>query len=144
MMIITGAAGFIGSCMAAGLNAQNFRELVLVDDFSRSKQEANYRDKQYIECVEREGFFEWVSGKEAAIQFIFHLGARDRHCRTGCRSLQSAESSVFQRNLETMRRSSDSAYLCIECGHLRGWATGFFGQYRFDPPTPTPQPLRSQ
>jgi ADP-L-glycero-D-manno-heptose 6-epimerase len=38
MIIITGAAGFIGSCLAAYLNEQGYVDLVLVDDFSISEK----------------------------------------------------------------------------------------------------------
>jgi len=34
MLVVTGAAGFIGSCLAAELNRKGFDDLILVDDFS--------------------------------------------------------------------------------------------------------------
>ena len=76
MIVITGAAGFIGSCLVAYLNQQGFTELVLVDDFSRGDKRANYLQKDFKELVERYHFFSWVKGKEADIQAILHLGAR--------------------------------------------------------------------
>ncbi len=42
MIVITGAAGFIGSCLAGALNDKNISNLILVDDFSRKEKEANY------------------------------------------------------------------------------------------------------
>lgn len=76
MIIITGAAGFISSCLISKLNQENFRDLVLVDDFSQPLKAGNYSGKAFRERVEREHFFDWVKGKEKDIQFIFHLGAR--------------------------------------------------------------------
>ena len=76
MIIITGAAGFIGSCVLAGLNAAEYRELVLVDDFSRADKMPNYEGKAYAERVHRDLFFEWATGREDRIQMILHLGAR--------------------------------------------------------------------
>lgn len=76
MIIITGAAGFIGSCVLSGLNAAGYRELVLVDDFSRADKHPNYAGKQYTEQVHRNDFFTWAAGKEDRIQIILHLGAR--------------------------------------------------------------------
>ena len=76
MIIVTGAAGFISSCMVAKLNQENFRDLILVDAFDRKDKVANYRDKAYRELVERSLFFEWVAGKERDLQCIIHLGAR--------------------------------------------------------------------
>ncbi|MEM9932149.1 MAG: ADP-glyceromanno-heptose 6-epimerase [Bacteroidota bacterium] len=76
MIILTGAAGFIGSCMAAKLNQEGFTDLILVDDFSRESQQANYQHKQYTELVPRQELFSWMKGKESLIQIIIHLGAR--------------------------------------------------------------------
>ena len=76
MIVITGAAGFIGSCLAAKLNAEGFYDLVLVDDFSRKKKEANYIYKRYSRLVDREDFHEWLGNNHRLVQFVFHLGAR--------------------------------------------------------------------
>lgn len=76
MIIVTGAAGFIGSCMVAKLNSMGFTELVLVDDFSKEATIKNLSNKAYHLKIERSVFFDWVQGKENKVQFIFHIGAR--------------------------------------------------------------------
>lgn len=76
MIIVTGAAGFIGSCMVAKLNAEGFTELILVDDFLDQRKLQNTAAKQFQECVQRDVFFEWIKGKERWVQMIIHLGAR--------------------------------------------------------------------
>ncbi len=76
MIIITGAAGFIGSCMVAKLNEERFFDLILVDDFTVEKKKANYKDKTFSALIQRDQLFNWLKGKEADIQFIIHLGAR--------------------------------------------------------------------
>jgi len=76
MIIVTGAAGFIGSCMVAKLNSMGNKEIVLVDDFSNGEKNKNLANKQYKELVERDVFVEWVKGKEQHIQTILHIGAR--------------------------------------------------------------------
>ena len=53
MIVITGAAGFIGSCIAGTLNAKGITNLILVDDFSKTEKDANLAGKQYAEKVER-------------------------------------------------------------------------------------------
>jgi len=76
MIIITGAAGFIGSCLVQKLNDEGYMDLILVDDFSNPEKKQNWEHKTYSELVDRNGFFEWAEGKGNQIQFIFHIGAR--------------------------------------------------------------------
>ncbi|MCK9423854.1 MAG: NAD-dependent epimerase/dehydratase family protein [Bacteroidales bacterium] len=76
MIIVTGAAGFIGSCMLSKLNNKGFKDIVLVDDFSKTEKVPNTLHKCYHEKVERILFFEWLSKHSGEIDFIFHLGAR--------------------------------------------------------------------
>lgn len=76
MIVITGAAGFIGSNLAGLLNREGFRDLVLVDDFSRKDKEPNYRDLVYKTRVHRDDFPTWLSNNQRMVQFVFHLGAR--------------------------------------------------------------------
>jgi ADP-L-glycero-D-manno-heptose 6-epimerase len=76
MIVITGAAGFIGSCLAAALNQAGYFDLVLVDDFDRPAKNANYLGKKYSALVDRDQLFEWIDREHRGIQYIFHLGAR--------------------------------------------------------------------
>ncbi len=76
MIIITGAAGFIGSCMVAKLNSMGFKELILVDDFSNLEKNKNLANKEYKAMVERDIFFDWAKENEKQIQMILHIGAR--------------------------------------------------------------------
>jgi ADP-L-glycero-D-manno-heptose 6-epimerase len=76
MIVITGAAGFIGSCLVAALNQAGYYDLVLVDDFSRPEKEDNYLQKRYSALVNRDQLMDWIDQEQASIQYIFHLGAR--------------------------------------------------------------------
>lgn len=76
MIIITGAAGFIGSCLVSKLNGEGFKELVLVDDFSILEKVPNLQGKQFKAKIERKVFFEWFNENKSQVKFVFHLGAR--------------------------------------------------------------------
>lgn len=76
MIVITGAAGFIASCLVAKLNEQGFTDLVLVDDFSVESKKNNWENKKYRLLVPRISFFEWLKENQQQVEFIFHLGAR--------------------------------------------------------------------
>ena len=76
MIIVTGAAGFIGSCLISKLNAENFNYIIAVDDFSNPDKALNLVGKQIQEYVEREQFFEWLDANYQEVEFLFHIGAR--------------------------------------------------------------------
>ena len=75
-IIITGAAGFIGSCLVGFLNDKGYENLILVDEFEDEEKELNLLHKKYIVRVERENFFEWIGKEKPTVDFVFHLGAR--------------------------------------------------------------------
>lgn len=76
MIVITGAEGFIGSCLVARLNADGYNDLVLVDDFSTGDRAKNIENKRFTTKIMRSDFFEWLDKNENRVQFIFHIGAR--------------------------------------------------------------------
>lgn len=76
MIIITGAAGFIGSCLVQKLNDEGFYDLVLVDDFSSEIKNKNFEGKRYSKQVERDVFADWLIENQLHVQFVFHIGAR--------------------------------------------------------------------
>jgi len=75
-IIVTGAAGFIGSCLVGFLNDKGYENLILVDEFENEEKELNLLHKKYTVRVERENFFEWVAIEKPTVDFVFHLGAR--------------------------------------------------------------------
>jgi ADP-L-glycero-D-manno-heptose 6-epimerase len=76
MIVVTGAAGFIASCMVNKLNNKGFRNIVVVDDFSRADKNKNLEGKSFVEKVHRNDFFTWLEKNHASVEFIYHLGAR--------------------------------------------------------------------
>jgi ADP-L-glycero-D-manno-heptose 6-epimerase len=76
VIVVTGAAGFIGSCMVGYLNGQGYENLVLVDEFDEEEKDLNLLHKKYLVRVERDNFFDWLSREKPVVGFVFHLGAR--------------------------------------------------------------------
>jgi ADP-L-glycero-D-manno-heptose 6-epimerase len=76
MIVVTGAAGFIASCLVTRLNEANFNEIVVVDNFSVAKKEDNLKGKKIKEFVDRMDLFDWLEKNYEEVEFIFHLGAR--------------------------------------------------------------------
>lgn len=76
MIVVTGAAGFIGSCMIQKLLKEGFNYIVAVDDFSNNIKNKNLENKNIFKRVERKNFFIWIKENYEEVEFIFHLGAR--------------------------------------------------------------------
>jgi ADP-L-glycero-D-manno-heptose 6-epimerase len=76
MMIITGAAGFIGSCLIYKLNKHNFNYIIAVDKFNNPEKEKNLLGKKIVERIDRDVFFTWLNKNYKLVEFIVHLGAR--------------------------------------------------------------------
>jgi ADP-L-glycero-D-manno-heptose 6-epimerase len=76
MIVVTGAAGFIGSCLVSRLNAEGFTDLVIVDDFSFPEKQKNLVGKQFSHEVHRDVFPDWLIKNKKDVSFVFHIGAR--------------------------------------------------------------------
>ncbi len=76
MIVVTGAAGFIGSCLVSKLNQSGCTDLIVVDDFSELEKVPNLEGKIFEQKIERSNFFEWFKQHKSAVKFVFHLGAR--------------------------------------------------------------------
>jgi ADP-L-glycero-D-manno-heptose 6-epimerase len=75
-IVVTGAAGFIGSCLVGFLNKAGYKNLILVDDFSVEKKAPNLAGKSFKIKVEREEFFRILNESNPEVDFVFHIGAR--------------------------------------------------------------------
>lgn len=76
MIVVTGAYGFIGSCLVTALNDAGFREIIVVDDFYKDRKEPNLEGKWVREWIHRDIFIPWFKKANRSVDFVFHLGAR--------------------------------------------------------------------
>lgn len=76
MIIVTGAAGFIGSCLVGRLNKAGFEDIVVVDDFSKTEKAKNLEGKIITAKVGRKDFVCWLEDFGSEVEMIFHIGAR--------------------------------------------------------------------
>ncbi|OEK05680.1 ADP-glyceromanno-heptose 6-epimerase [Roseivirga misakiensis] len=76
MIVVTGAAGFIASCLVSKLNSEGFNDIIAVDKFDVPDKDRNLVGKSISQKVNRDDFFTWLSGNARHVEFIFHLGAR--------------------------------------------------------------------
>ena len=76
MIVVTGADGFIGSCLTGRLNELGHEDLILVDEFHTPAKEKNLLGKKFEKKIHRDAFPEWLAENFKEVDFIFHIGAR--------------------------------------------------------------------
>jgi ADP-L-glycero-D-manno-heptose 6-epimerase len=76
MIVVTGAVGFIGSCLIARLNDAGFNAIVAVDNFENVEKNKNLENKKILLKIDRNDFFPWLDVNQETVEFIFHIGAR--------------------------------------------------------------------
>ncbi len=92
MIVVTGAAGFIGSCIVAALNERGIENLILVDHIDDTLKEKNLENKKYTQYHDKKDFLELVRADQLGldIECIIHMGA--------CSSTTLQDEQYFQEN----------------------------------------------
>ena len=76
MIVLTGAAGFIGSNLLKALNRKQVKNVIIVDDINHTIKKENIKNLQFEKIIGINEYFDWADGQENLdIETIFHLGA---------------------------------------------------------------------
>ncbi|MDR3244329.1 MAG: ADP-glyceromanno-heptose 6-epimerase [Elusimicrobiota bacterium] len=76
MIVLTGAAGFIGSCFLWKLNKEQINDILVVDNLDNSDKWKNLLNKRYLDYMQKEDFIRAVINRQIPKpQHIIHLGA---------------------------------------------------------------------
>ena len=75
MIVVTGAAGFIGSYLVEKLNEENFNAVIAVDNFDDPLKNKNLEGLRIQQQVDLDEFFSWLDKHHELVEFIFHMGA---------------------------------------------------------------------
>ena len=107
LIVVTGGAGFIGSCIVRHLNNQGLNNIVVVDDFDHTEKWKNLVGKSFYEVLHKDELFDWLKGRESAIEAFIHLGA--------CSSTVETDSKYLLEN--NYRFSVNLAEYALNNGH---------------------------
>lgn len=75
-VVITGAAGFIGSCLLRHFGDYSHINIIAVDDFSIERKSKNFESKRINQQFDRSVFLAWFAEAAAQVDFVLHIGAR--------------------------------------------------------------------
>ena len=94
MIVVTGAAGFIASCLIEELNTRfPNKDIIAVDRFDESSRLSNIKHKNIRDHIDRNALMHWLEKNHKGIDVFFHYGARTDTLET--------ETSIFNSlNLE--------------------------------------------
>jgi ADP-L-glycero-D-manno-heptose 6-epimerase len=76
MIVVTGAAGFIGSVLVGKLNSIGIENILMVDDFSNEQKKVNWSSKKFSDKMDRADFLKWFEENASQVTFVYHIGAR--------------------------------------------------------------------
>ncbi|MES2508638.1 MAG: ADP-glyceromanno-heptose 6-epimerase [Pseudomonadota bacterium] len=75
-IVVTGAAGFIGSNIVKGLNARGIDDIIAVDDLTEGDKFKNLADLQIADYVDADDFYDlFAEGAFGEVEAVFHEGA---------------------------------------------------------------------
>lgn len=75
LIVVTGAAGFIGSCTVRYLNDLGITQLLLVDDIKKTEKWRNLVNKKCFDFISRYALFKWLDSHIQKVKAFIHLGA---------------------------------------------------------------------
>jgi ADP-L-glycero-D-manno-heptose 6-epimerase len=75
-IVVTGAAGFIGSNIIRGLNARGIDHIIAVDDLTEGDKFRNLADLKIADYLDKDVFYElFAEGAFGKVEAVFHEGA---------------------------------------------------------------------
>lgn len=75
MVIVTGGAGFIGSCIVRTLNDMGIEDIIIVDHICQTDKWMNLRNKTYAEYINRDEFLVRLPEFAGKTTHVIHMGA---------------------------------------------------------------------
>jgi ADP-L-glycero-D-manno-heptose 6-epimerase len=75
LIIVTGGAGFIGSCVIRHLNNQGINNILVVDDLGNDLRWKNLLGKKFVNIISKHNIFDWLKTNQNEVEAIIHLGA---------------------------------------------------------------------
>lgn len=74
-VIVTGGAGFIGSCIVRELNDAGITDITIVDNILSTEKWKNLLNKKYSEYINKDNFLEQLPRFKGKVTHVIHMGA---------------------------------------------------------------------
>lgn len=140
IIILTGGAGFIGSCFLWKLNCKGYKNIIVVDEFDSRSREKNLAHKNFLDCLDKDNFIKKVEKRSffKDFQAVFHIGA----CSS---TTETNQDFLWQNNLEYSKTlcqwSLENKALFYYASSAATYGDGALGYSDDDKLTPQLKPL---
>lgn len=74
-IVVTGGAGFIGSCLVRMLNDAGEKDIYIVDDIGQTEKWKHLVNKSYREYIHKDAFLERLDSLSGEVTHVIHMGA---------------------------------------------------------------------
>ncbi len=127
MILITGAAGFIGSALVWKLNELGRNDLILTDKLRTEEKWKNIAKRDYYDWVDRDELFEWLAVEENAkkIDVVVHMGACSATTETDADFLMK-NNFEFSKKLWEFCRDNNAQYIYASSAATYGMGEEFY------------------
>ena len=129
LIIVTGGAGFIGSNIVKALNEAGEENILIVDRLGKADKWKNLLDLKFLDYEHKDDFLIKLERGmfDHGVWAVFHMGALQFDHGKRCGLPHGKQLLVFpQAGFEVHGEEGAALYLCIQCGHVRGWRAGVF------------------
>lgn len=75
LILLTGGAGFIGSCVLKHLNNMGLYNILIADDLGTDDRWKNLVGKRFASIIHKDKLFDWLKENETDVEAVIHLGA---------------------------------------------------------------------
>jgi ADP-L-glycero-D-manno-heptose 6-epimerase len=126
MIVLTGGAGFIGSCFLAKLNSRGIEDIIIVDNLDESKKWRNLLGKKFYDYIPKDKFLDQLESSRLPVpEHIIHLGAcsstlvldNDYLMRNNYEYSRRLGSWAFRHKVPFIYASSAATYGDGSCGY---------------------------